>query len=161
MIHWNNLRYILRHKWFVFRECCRLGIPWLGIIHDWSKFLPDEWIAYARFFYANAPEDRIAQRQCPGYTGPTAESVREAFDVAWLRHQHRNRHHWQYWLLVNDTEAAQSIPIPDHYLREMAADWIGASAARGADVREWWNAHGSRVSMRERDYETFKRYLGV
>jgi hypothetical protein len=32
MIHFKYLRYILRHKWYVFVECCRLGIPWRGAI---------------------------------------------------------------------------------------------------------------------------------
>ena len=36
------------------------------------------------------------------YTGRTKEDVEHDFDVAWLHHQKRNKHHWQYWLLSPD-----------------------------------------------------------
>lgn len=45
--------YVFRHKWFVFVECFKFGLLWQGLIHDWSKFLPDEFIAYANFFGNN------------------------------------------------------------------------------------------------------------
>jgi hypothetical protein len=45
--------YVLRHKWYVFRECCKRGIWLQGLIHDWSKLLPDEWGPYAGFFYGS------------------------------------------------------------------------------------------------------------
>ena len=45
------LKYVIKHKWYTFVECCRLGIPWLGIIHDLSKFLPSELFTYAEWFY--------------------------------------------------------------------------------------------------------------
>lgn len=47
---------LLVHKWFVFLECCRLGIPLLGLLHDWTKFLPSEFVPYARWFYGRQIE---------------------------------------------------------------------------------------------------------
>lgn len=85
--HWQYARYVLRHKWFVFKACLQLGVPlWIAILHDWDKFLPDEWFPYARTFYA------------PDGTKQYQESV--DFARAWMKHQHRNKHHWQYWLLL-------------------------------------------------------------
>lgn len=79
----------MRHKWFVFMACLQWGVPiWSAILHDWDKFLPDEWLPYARTFYK---EDG---------SGQYVES--EAFNLAWLKHQNRNKHHWQYWLLTFD-----------------------------------------------------------
>jgi hypothetical protein len=154
VIHWHNLRYVLRHKWFVFCECRRLGVPWLGIIHDWSKFLPDEWLPYTRCVY----DGRSVCRSAPRHpSGP----IREAFDLAILRHQRRNRHHWQHWVLIDDMEGVRLLPIPDRYLREMAADWIGASAARGGNVLDWWAAHGHKVLMHEVSLRRFRELLGV
>ncbi|MFA5525633.1 MAG: DUF5662 family protein [Acholeplasmataceae bacterium] len=77
------LWYIARHKWFVFLECCRLGIPWRGLTHDLSKLRPSEFWAYCRWFYRGSDNGA-------------------AFNVAWLLHQRRNPHHWQYWMLLND-----------------------------------------------------------
>lgn len=157
MIHWHNFCYILRHKWFVFVECCHLGIPWLGIIHDWSKFLPDEWWAYARYFYGDYPSWDEVKRIVPH--ARVREDVQHGFDVAWLKHQHRNKHHWQYWLLMNDTEPDRLLPVPDKYIREMVADWRGASRARGADVRHWWKRHNHKVRMEEQSRARFQKLL--
>ena len=48
--------YIIRHKWYVFIECCKLGIIWRGIWHDWHKFLPGEFFPYAIHFNGNEEE---------------------------------------------------------------------------------------------------------
>jgi hypothetical protein len=108
MMYLKFLWSLLRHKWFVFVECCRLGIPWLGVIHDWSKFLPNEFFPYARYFYGNYPNRADIHGDMRNILSDryTAEGVKAAFDVAWLHHQKRNRHHWQYWLLQYDNGEA-------------------------------------------------------
>ena len=104
----------MRHKWFVFVECCKLGIPWLGIIHDWSKFLPREFSPYARYFYGNYPKRADIKGDMRNIISDryTAEGVKVAFDVAWLHHQKGNRHHWQYWLLQYDNENTYTVQSP-------------------------------------------------
>jgi hypothetical protein len=87
--HWNYFKYLIRHKWFVAVACRRLGIPiWVAIMHDLSKFRPSEWFPYARTFYTSNGEKQYIET--------------EAFNLAWLLHQHRNPHHWQYWILRMD-----------------------------------------------------------
>lgn len=87
--HIAYLKAVLRHKWFVFLACFRFGVPiWTAILHDWDKFLPDEWLPYARTFYK--PDGSGQYVEAPG------------FDTAWNAHQKRNKHHWQYWLLRYD-----------------------------------------------------------
>lgn len=88
----------------MFVECCRLGIPLRGLLHDASKLKPSEWMPYANYFYGGPwPDWNQAKHQCPGYPyGRTRQGVESEFDVAWLHHQKRNKHHWQYWLLVKD-----------------------------------------------------------
>ena len=123
------LRKLLLHKWFVFIECCKLGIPWLGVVHDWSKFLPSEFIPYANRF-------------C-GQQDSTSAST---FDTAWLHHQKRNKHHWQYWMLTNDdflkgkVNIVKPIYMPRKYEKEMLADWRGASHAYtgGDNPLDWY-----------------------
>lgn len=102
----NNLRYlwyVLRHKWHVFVECCKLGIPWRGLVHDLSKFSRAEWGPYVRNFYGG-PYLKASEvwKRLPGYSGPTKEDVERDFNLAWLHHQKRNKHHWQYWILQYD-----------------------------------------------------------
>lgn len=123
MIYLKYLRSLLRHKWYVFVEACKLGIPWLGLMHDLSKFRPDEFIPYARHF-------------CGGKR--TQEDVDAAYELAWLKHQRRNKHHWQWWVLMNDTDGTYPLPMPDRYRREMLADWRGAGRAYGNPNTAAW-----------------------
>ena len=96
--HFSYLKAVLRHKWFVFLACFRFGVPiWTAILHDWDKFLPDEWFPYARTFYTPNGEKQYK------------ESVE--FARAWMLHQHRNKHHWQYWLWVQTTSHNCAIPL--------------------------------------------------
>lgn len=99
-----------------------MGIPWLGVIHDLSKFRLSEWHSYVLSFYGGW---EYSER-------PTW--LVSAFDVAWLHHQKRNKHHWQYWLLVQDEEKDKALPMPDKYRREMLADLRGTGKVKtGAD----------------------------
>ena len=41
---------ILKHKYFVFKYCCKLGIPWRGLLHDLSKFSPTEFIESIKYY---------------------------------------------------------------------------------------------------------------
>jgi len=95
---------LLKHKWYVFLECCNYGVPLLGIIHDLSKFFPAEFLAYAENFYGDKS---------------TANS--DGFDRAWLHHQNANNHHWQYWLIQYDISNKYSIQSWSDYHDNMIA----------------------------------------
>lgn len=125
------LWYVLKHKWYVFIECCKLGIPWLGFVHDLSKFLPSEFFPYARYFYGGKPK-----RNNEGIYKLDDDAK---FNYAWLLHQKRNQHHWQFWILIQDNDDDKILPIPDRYRREMLADWRGAGRAiTGEDNTKTW-----------------------
>jgi hypothetical protein len=150
MAHLRYLKSVLRHKWFVFVECCRLGIPLLGIVHDLSKFLPSEWSPYVRFFYG--PQ-------------PPPEATKADFDVAWLHHQHRNKHHWQRWILRLDHPQKRELvllPMPDKYRREMLADWNGAGKAYGnPDTRGWYLEHKDEMQLHSATRQWIEEQLGI
>lgn len=129
--HLKYLSYVLRHKWFVFVECCKLGIPWLGIIHDLSKFSRVEWGAYARHFF-NPDGSKREVRDKTGFYDPN--KLGDDFDRAWNNHQKHNKHHWQYWCSIQITGEPKLLPFPDRYRREMLADMRGASIALGFGV---------------------------
>jgi hypothetical protein len=52
----------------------------------------------------------------------TKEEVEADFDRAWLRHLHRNKHHPQHWVLIEDSGAIVCLPMPYIYILEMIAD---------------------------------------
>lgn len=106
--HCKYLRYVLIHKWYVFRAGCTLGIPWLALLHDNSKFMPDEWRWYARHFYA--PDG--SKQTWLGKDGFFVDSENDTkFDRAWLKHIRRNKHHPQHWVRVW-LAACQCMEIP-------------------------------------------------
>jgi hypothetical protein len=123
------LSYILRHKWYVFIECMKLGIPWRGLSHDMSKFLPSEFFAYTNFFYG--------------------EKDQMAFDFAWHRHQKRNKHHWQWWILKYDSGKLIIFEMPLKYRKEMLADWRGCSMARTGtdDTANWYKENKDKMQL--------------
>jgi hypothetical protein len=103
------LKYVIRHKWYVFVECCKLGIPIRGLLHDMSKLLPSEFIPYAHYFYGTWMKESEWHGDVRNYVpySCTEMGVSKAFDLAWLKHQKRNPHHWQYWLLTNDDSSSE------------------------------------------------------
>lgn len=122
MSHLRYLRYVLLHKWYVLRAGLliaritrqyRARLLWRLLVHDWSKFLPDEWRAYAAYFYGQLP------------LGAKKEAL-AAFNLAWLKHLHRNDHHWQHWLLQQDSGTKLQLLPPAYVADEMLADWLGA-----------------------------------
>ena len=156
--HLRYFWYIVRHKWFVFIECCKLGIPWLGIVHDWSKFLPSEWIPYVNHFYGEGKS-----REDAGEYYDAANTGSDTFDYAWLYHQHRNKHHWQYWMLPQDDDEDKLLQMPDKYRREMLADWRGAGRAiTGIDnTPRWYLNHKDKMQLHSDTRAWIERQLGI
>ena len=142
------LWYVIRHKWYVFQVCRKEGFTWRGLIHDWSKFLPSEFIPYAKHFYGKPGGGIKTGRDKTGYYKPT-DTGDLAFDFAWLLHQKRNKHHWQWWILPEDEGGVKVLNIPCCYVMEMICDWRGASKAQGhgGDISEWWIANNGKMQL--------------
>lgn len=149
--HLRYLKYIIRHKWFVFVECCRLGIPFRGIVHDWSKMLPSEWGPYAQYFYGDDSGEGLEAIERFGLAelAPFGFYTKDRFNVAWLYHQHRNPHHWQYWVLREDDGNTFPLPMPHKYRLELLADWHGAGRAITGkrNTREWYEKNKNKMLL--------------
>lgn len=111
------LKYLLvtiKHKWFVLVAGLKTKTPILQLLlHDWSKFTLSELPHYARQFYGTA-DDPDGWLRC------------------WIHHQNYNPHHWEYWFTrsaVSGFNKNAPAPMPEKYVREMVADWLGASRA--------------------------------
>lgn len=146
--HIAYLKYVLRHKWFVFLWCMRIGCigPVRAILHDWDKFLPDEWFAYVNTFYN--PDGSKQYKEGP------------EFALAWRLHQIRNKHHWQYWLLTWDRGETVALPMPHTHIYEMVADWQGAGQAitGKADSRGWYEKNKEKMILHPKT-RAFVEYL--
>lgn len=145
--HLAYLRYVLRHKWFVFLACGEVGASfWLALIHDWTKFTRREWSPYVHQFYNSDGTKRGPIRDASGAYDPNLQPVE--FQLAWVLHQ-RNKHHWQAWVSVGDNGKLSPVPIPKRYVLEMVADWKGAGLAiSGKDEAfEWYEKNCDKMIL--------------
>ena len=152
-LFYKNFIYIWEHRWYVFVECCRLGIPWRGILHDLSKYYPGEYISYARHFYSGKNEQKRYSKE---------------FTISWLRHIHRNPHHWQYWIHVQKAAdlsnpylaVVKAFEIPDKYLKEMIADWR-AMGRTGLSARDFYSTKRYDIILHKKTRKKIEKMLGV
>jgi len=151
-----TLRFIvatLRHKWFVYLAGRRLGVPlWRLIVHDWTKFFLAG--AYGAYLYGDDP----------------GRQEHEAFQTAWLYHQNHEGHHWEYWIPRTRHTRGESgelvpQPTPDVLVREMVADWIGATRAYAgkwpSKAEKWWwfEEHYHRMNLHPATRALVKWYV--
>lgn len=164
--------YLQKHKANVKKgfDWLQTNMPWLfegkpdaawqtEFEHDASKSKPDEYEAYDAYFYG----------------GNRSYAVVQAFQRAWLLHIHRNPHHWQHWVLINDDpgEGEVLLEMPYNYIIEMICDWWAFSWAEGdlSEIFSWYDdtsdhgnpkhhsygSHGEHIHYYEWDRETGKR----
>ena len=136
------MKFILRHKWFVFIEGIKLGPEhwhqWpLWVIrlalHDWDKFTPVEWRGYKRRF-DNGNDFRLV-------------SDDPVYRMAYHMHMKRNKHHWEWWLSALSGEL-RVLPMNANSRREFLADMRGQGRTVGKpDIRSWYlnNNHNMRL----------------
>jgi len=142
--HLDYLKYVLRHKWFVAIQCFRHGLFLRAITHDLSKFRPSEWFPYVDYFYGSG-------------------KYPEKFDMAWLKHQHRNRHHWQWWILRQDDGGLFFFPMSKKDRLEMVCDWWGAGRAQGRGGWEhtwqWYEDNKEKIQLHPETREWVEWFL--
>lgn len=149
------LWYVIRHKWYVFLECWKAGIIWQGIIHDWDKFLLEEFIPYANYFYGK-PSDKTRYSKLN-------HTVDDRFDFAWLLHQKRSKHHWQWWILREDDGGTKTLEMLPRYCKELICDWRGAGRAQGYgdNTVKWYIANSNRMQLHRNTRELIEKVLGI
>lgn len=136
--------------------CWKNGLYWQGLVHDLSKWRPSEFIPYARYFYGDYPPLSEVKYIPHLYSGKTKEDIENDFDVAWLLHQNRNPHHWQFWVLQEDSGKEIILQMPEKYVKEMICDWWGASVAtgNGGNSKDWYmkNKDNTKLHPETRSY---------
>lgn len=107
---------ITKHKFTVMGLLFRIGLIKQGILHDLSKYTPEEFMTGVRYYQ--------------GYRSPNAaEKLDKGYSAAWLHHKGRNKHHFEYWIDygLDPTEGLVGMKMPLRYVLEMICDRIAAS----------------------------------
>lgn len=106
--------------------------------HDQSKTNLDEYCAYDEYFYGNNRSYQVVQD----------------FNYAWLTHLHRNPHHWQYYILINDDPELGEIimDMPSNYIIEMICDWWAFSWSKGdlTEIFKWYDERKDYIKLSEK-----------
>lgn len=113
---WNHFRTITEHKWVVMQGCFKVGLYRQGLMHDLSKYTPEEFRTGVLYFQGNRSPNAAEKEEC-GYSR------------AWLHHKGRNKHHYEYWidLAVDKSQGLQGMKMPVRYVVEMFMDRVAAS----------------------------------
>lgn len=127
---------------------CGDNLRWqVCIAHDQSKTESDEYEAYDRYFYGKNKSYQVMQD----------------FNSAWLKHIHRNPHHWQYWILINDNpkEGKIVLDMPKNYIVEMICDWWAFSWKDGnlTEIFKWYDEHKDYMKLSSKTRKTVEDIL--
>lgn len=135
-----HFKLVTKHRWYVFKNCCRAGIPLQGLLHDLSKFSPTEFFESAKYYTGDrSPIDNCKDAQGVSY--------------GWMHHKGRNPHHWEYWVDEVGSENPVGRKMPYKYAVEMICDYIGAGQAyQGKNWTpegqlKWWKEKRKHVRM--------------
>ena len=148
-MYWTYFKYIIEHKKNVGIECLKMGMPIHAITHDLSKFLPSEFIPYAKFFYS---KDRAKNYS-------TKDENDLNFQTGWNRHQKRNKHHWNYWVSVTRGDEITPVEMPLRYVKQMVADWNGMSRKFGGSTKEYFEKNRKTMVLHPKTIERITRII--
>lgn len=119
----------------------------IGFAHDQSKSEPDEYEAYDAYFYGGNRSFKVVQE----------------YRKAWLLHLHRNPHHWQHWVLINDDpkESEVLIEMPINYILEMVCDWWSFSWVKDnlREIFDWYDEHKNYMRLHPNTRKNVERIL--
>ncbi len=141
-----HLALVTRHRWRVFLNCSKCGIPFRGLIHDLSKFSPTEFFESVKYYQGNRSPIGACRRAV-------------GVSYAWLHHKGRNKHHIEYWL---DADCKEHPMMPYKYAVECVCDKLAATRVyAGSEYsRELpllhWNKYGCTVNGNERTMNFIK-----
>lgn len=103
---------ITKHKYYVFKYCCRAGMPWRGIKHDMSKYSPTEFWESVKYYSG----DKSPIDNCKAKNG---------YSKAWLHHKGRNSHHYEYYI-DNFDNGGNPLQMPPEDATELICDYLAA-----------------------------------
>lgn len=116
-----HLNTVNKHRFKVLKLSIKAGIPLRGLLHDLSKYSPQEFFEGVKYYNGKVSPIKICKKE-------------NGYSKAWLHHKGRNKHHFEYWYDFNTKDKTPVIPYK--YTVELICDNIAASLTyKGKD----WN----------------------
>ena len=129
-----HIKLVMKHKWVVFKLCCKVGIPWRGFMHDWSKFSPTEFFESIKYYDGHRSPISV----CKEHKG---------YSKSWLHHKGRNKHHPEYW--IDMSLPYKTVIMPYKYAAEMICDKMAAGIVYNG--KDWTKNTQIDYYMKERE----------
>lgn len=100
--------------------------------HDDTKTIPDEYAAYDEYLFGK-------------HNKYTVQNYR----LAKLGHIHRNPHHWQHWLLFDDSVGLICTEMPYEYIVEMVCNWWSYSWKNDDlfSIFDYYEKHKTKIKL--------------
>lgn len=128
-----HLHLVNKHRFTVFKLCCKSGILFRGLVHDLSKYSPIEFFESVKYYQGNYSPIRNCKKD-------------KGYSEAWIHHTGRNKHHHEYWY---DYDAPEENPvIPYKYTVEMICDTLAAGMTYQKE--KWTNDYQLNYYLRVR-----------
>ena len=112
---------ITRHRHAVICHCAKAGIFCQGLLHDLSKYTPEEFLPGAEYYQGTRSPNEQERIAC-------------GCSRAWMHHKGRNKHHFEYWTDYNPyTRKMEPVKMPLRYVIEMFCDRVAAGKIYNGD----------------------------
>lgn len=148
------VNYIAKHLYYVskiglvFYRLFELPATFLEQLrhHDDIKFTPEAWISYYDHFYGSKK----------------GKKDNAALNMNWVEHVHHNKHHWNYWAILDD-DGMTVVEMPRLYVFEMIADWmsVGKSLRDNYDVKVWLEERKPKIILHPKTKAFIKSTFGL
>ncbi|MGL5381039.1 DUF5662 family protein [Clostridium sp.] len=171
-IYIDYFKYVVNHKKNVFKVCINNDDFIHGITHDLSKFLPSEFIPYAKWFYGEygvkfkdkakeledaiwCCDDKVKLEECENELRKYHKCKRE-FEVAWCNHYRRNKHHWNYYYNYIRNRCKD---MDDKYIKQMVYDWMAMGMVFGDTAQSYYLNNYNKIELSEKSRYKLEKYL--
>lgn len=115
--------------------------------HDKSKYEKVEYEPYRNNFYPTCKAD-------------LNDYNKTQYDLAWLHHQHVNKHHPQYWVLQTDNEGTRILDMDFASICEMLCDWHSFSAKYPESTcNNWYDKVKNTYPLSDNTKETVEKLI--
>lgn len=154
------LKYVLEHKKNVFKTCWKRGLYLHAFTHDLSKFLPSEFIPYAKWFYGKYGLklkevyvfNKVPINRAEEVLHELYSKSKQDFYRAWEHHYKHNKHHWNYWIGKR---------IPYKYIIQMICDWEAMSLKFGGTAQEYYMNNYDKIDLTVESRCELEFHLGL
>lgn len=125
----------------------RSKVQYLVYEHDKSKYSDIEYNGYLNHYYLHDQ-----------YNKELGD-----YNIAWNHHIHNNPHHWQYWLLYDETNfKVNTLDMYPEYVIEMLCDWNSfyySKDNKGDTAYDWFMKNKQKMLLSDNTLRIIDSYI--